>query len=116
MRDHVFNGRSPDTIMSVLAPGGKAMRGSLKSLVIVIAALSFMGLVVSPVLAESDYPNRPVRLIVGFIAGSSADITARVLGSKMSQILGQQIVVESKPGAGSNLAAEFVARAPKDGT
>lgn len=65
--------------------------------------------------AQSDYPNKPVRLIVGFIAGSSADITARVLGSKMSQILGQQIVVESKPGAGSNLAAEFVARAPKDG-
>jgi tripartite-type tricarboxylate transporter receptor subunit TctC len=65
--------------------------------------------------AQSDYPNKPVRLIVGFIAGSSADITARVLGSKMSQILGQQLVIENKPGAGSNLAAEFVARSPKDG-
>jgi tripartite-type tricarboxylate transporter receptor subunit TctC len=56
-----------------------------------------------------------VRIIVGFIPGSSADITARVLGQRMGQILGQQFVIEPKPGAGSNLAAEFVARAPKDG-
>jgi len=65
--------------------------------------------------AQGDYPNKPVRLIVGFIPGSSADITARVLGSRMSQLLGQQIVVENKPGAGSSLAAEYVARSPKDG-
>ena len=62
-----------------------------------------------------DYPTKPVRLIVGFIPGSSADITARVLGQRMGQILGQQFVIETKPGAGSSLAAEFVARAPKDG-
>src|SRR5215510_78750 len=66
-------------------------------------------------LAQSDYPNRPIRLIVGFIPGSAADITARVLGQRMGQILGQQFVIEAKPGAGSSLAAEFVARAPKDG-
>jgi tripartite-type tricarboxylate transporter receptor subunit TctC len=62
-----------------------------------------------------DYPTRPVRVIVGFSAGSGADITARVVGQRMGQILGQQIVVENKTGAGSSLAAEFVARAPKDG-
>jgi tripartite-type tricarboxylate transporter receptor subunit TctC len=67
------------------------------------------------VLAQSDYPNRPVRLIVGFIPGSAADITARVLGQRMWQLLGQQFVIEAKPGAGSSLAAELVARAPKDG-
>src|SRR5215470_8056065 len=65
--------------------------------------------------AQSDYPNRPVHLVVGFIPGSAADITARVLGNRMSQILGQQFVVENKPGAGSNLAADFAARAAKDG-
>ncbi len=65
--------------------------------------------------AQSDYPNKPIHLIVGFIPGSSADITARVLGNRMSQLLGQQIVVENKPGAGSSLAAEYVARSPKDG-
>jgi tripartite-type tricarboxylate transporter receptor subunit TctC len=62
-----------------------------------------------------DYPARPVRIIVGFIPGSSADITARVVGQRMGQILGQQFVVENKPGAGSSLAAEYAARAPKDG-
>jgi tripartite-type tricarboxylate transporter receptor subunit TctC len=62
-----------------------------------------------------DYPARPIRVEVGFIAGTGADITARVVGQRMGQLLGQQIVVENKAGAGSNLAAEFVARAPKDG-
>ena len=80
-----------------------------------IAALLLAGFGASAALAQSDYPSRPVRLIVGFIPGSSADITARVLGSRLSQLLGQQFVIENKPGAGSSLAAEFVVRAPKDG-
>jgi tripartite-type tricarboxylate transporter receptor subunit TctC len=62
-----------------------------------------------------DYPARPVRIVVGFSPGSGADITARVVGQRMGQILGQQMVVENKTGAGSSLAAEAVARAPKDG-
>ncbi len=65
--------------------------------------------------AQSDYPNKPVRLVVGFIPGSSADITARVLGNRMGQILGQTVVVENKAGAGSSLAADQVARSPADG-
>jgi tripartite-type tricarboxylate transporter receptor subunit TctC len=65
--------------------------------------------------AQSDYPNKPIRLVVGFTPGSVADITARVLGNRMGQILGQSIVVENRPGAGSNLAAEFVARSARDG-
>jgi tripartite-type tricarboxylate transporter receptor subunit TctC len=65
--------------------------------------------------AQGDYPNKPVRIVVGFTPGSVADITARVLGARMGQILGQSVIVENKPGAGSNLAAEFVARSAKDG-
>jgi tripartite-type tricarboxylate transporter receptor subunit TctC len=65
--------------------------------------------------AQSDYPSKPIHLIVGFTPGSVADITARVLGNRMGQLLGQQVVVENKVGAGSNIAAEYVARAPKDG-
>jgi len=65
--------------------------------------------------AQSEYPNKPIHLIVGFTPGSVADITARVLGNRIGQILGQQVVVENKVGAGSNIAAEYVARAPKDG-
>ncbi|MBM3530077.1 MAG: tripartite tricarboxylate transporter substrate binding protein [Alphaproteobacteria bacterium] len=62
-----------------------------------------------------DYPNQPIRLISGFPAGTTADISARVIGTKMGQLLGQQIVVENRPGAASSLAALQVARAPKDG-
>src|ERR1700704_1547296 len=62
-----------------------------------------------------DFPGRPIRVFVGFGPGSGADIAARVGGAGMSQILGQQIVVENKTGAGSSLAAEAAARAPKDG-
>jgi len=60
-----------------------------------------------------DFPSRPIRVFVGFGPGSGADITARVVGARMSQILGQQIVVENKTGAGSSLAAEAAARAPR---
>src|SRR5262249_50259813 len=67
-----------------------------------------------PVHAD-DYPTRPVRVMVGFPAGSGADMTARAVGQRMGQLLGQQLVVENKPGAGSSLAADLVARSPKDG-
>jgi len=70
--------------------------------------------IVTPARAQ-DYPNRPVRIVVGFIPGSAADITARVLGNGLGKLLGQQFVVENKPGAGSNLAGEFSAHAAKDG-
>jgi tripartite-type tricarboxylate transporter receptor subunit TctC len=62
-----------------------------------------------------DFPSRPLRLVIGFPPGSAADITARLVGDSMSQTLGQQVVVESRPGAGSSLAAESVVRAPADG-
>ena len=81
-----------------------------------LAAVFALAMLAWPAEAPAqDYPNRPVRIVVGFPAGTSADITARVVGARMSQILGQQFVVENKVGAGSKLAAEQVARAPKDG-
>ena len=80
-----------------------------------MAALTCAALLAGFAARADDYPNRPIRVVVGFSAGSGADITARVVGQRMGQILGQQIVVENKTGAGSSLAAEFVARAPKDG-
>jgi tripartite-type tricarboxylate transporter receptor subunit TctC len=62
-----------------------------------------------------DYPSRPVRVVVGFGPGAVADVILRVMASRMSQSLGQQLVVENRPGAGSSLGAEYVSRAPKDG-
>ena len=82
---------------------------------LIAAALLIAAVAGNAARAQSDYPNKPIRIVVGFTPGSVADITARVLGNRMGQILGQTVVVENKPGAGSNLAAEFVARAPKDG-
>jgi tripartite-type tricarboxylate transporter receptor subunit TctC len=69
----------------------------------------------SAVAQAQDYPTRPVRIVVGFGAGSGADITARVVGARMSEILGQQIVVENKTGAGSSIGADYVAHASNDG-
>jgi len=61
------------------------------------------------------YPSRPVRIIVGLPAGGGADIVARLVGANLSQRLGQQFVVEDRPGAGSSIATEAVAKAPPDG-
>ena len=66
-------------------------------------------------IGQETYPSRPIRLIVGFTPGTAADITARAFGNIAADILSQKIIVENKPGAGSSLAAEYVARAPKDG-
>ncbi|OVZ64934.1 hypothetical protein CDO44_01675 [Pigmentiphaga sp. NML080357] len=63
----------------------------------------------------SDYPSRPVRLVVGYTAGGGSDILARVLAQKMSEGLGVQVVVENRPGAASMIATEYVARAAPDG-
>jgi tripartite-type tricarboxylate transporter receptor subunit TctC len=62
-----------------------------------------------------DYPNRPVRLIVGYTAGSAPDIAARLIGQWLSDRLGQQFITENKPGAGTNLSTEAVVRAAPDG-
>ena len=75
---------------------------------------ALIGFALNAVQAQ-DYPSRPIRLIVGFGPGAGADISARILAADMSKALGQQIVVENRAGAGSNIAAELVVRAPKDG-
>jgi len=65
--------------------------------------------------AAQTYPARPVRLIIGYPPGGSADITARLLGQWLSERLGQPFVIESRPGAGTNIATETVVNAPPDG-
>jgi tripartite-type tricarboxylate transporter receptor subunit TctC len=82
-----------------------------------IAFLAFAltaGLAIRPSSAQT-YPTRPIHIIIGFGAGSTADVLARILGQRLSKTLGQQIVVENRPGAGSMIAAEMVSRAPNDG-
>ena len=86
---------------------------ALRRLAVSITALLVAATAV--VARADDYPSHPIRLIVGFGPGTGADITARVLGARMGQTLGQQIVVENRPGGGSSVAAESATRAPKDG-
>jgi tripartite-type tricarboxylate transporter receptor subunit TctC len=68
-----------------------------------------------PGQAQGDYPNRVVRVVVGFAAGGGNDIFARLVGQKLSELIGQSVIIENKPGAGSRLANEYVLNQPADG-
>ena len=65
--------------------------------------------------AQGSYPDKSVRIVVGFSAGGATDVVARLLAKELSEELGQSFIVENKPGAGSNIATEYVVRAPADG-
>lgn len=77
----------------------------------VVAAASMLA---APAVMAA-YPDKPIRLIVGFSAGGTTDVVARILGKEIGEDLGQPVVIENRPGAGSNIAAEMVARADPDG-
>jgi tripartite-type tricarboxylate transporter receptor subunit TctC len=66
-------------------------------------------------IAQSDYPNKPVRLVVSFAAGGISDVLARALAIPLAKQLGQQVIVENKAGAGTTIAADYIAKSPPDG-
>jgi tripartite-type tricarboxylate transporter receptor subunit TctC len=70
---------------------------------------------VSRIARAQNYPVRPVHIVVGFAAGGGADVAARIMGQRLSERLGQQFIIENRVGAGTNIAAEAVVRAPPDG-
>lgn len=78
----------------------------------ITASLAFAALGAA---AQASYPSKPVRIIVGFSAGGTTDIVARLMAKEMTTALGQSFVVDNRPGAGSNIATDFVAAAPPDG-
>jgi len=65
--------------------------------------------------SADDYPTRPVKIVVGFAAGGAVDIVARLIGQWLSERIGQQCVVENRPGAGNNIATEYVLKSDPDG-
>ena len=75
------------------------------------AAFPFCGTLVH----AQPYPTKPVRLIVGFAPGGTADIVARIVGPKLSEVWGKSVIVDNRPGAGSTLGAELAAKASPDG-
>lgn len=81
--------------------------------VFLIAVLAFVPQ--RPSSADETYPTRPIRLIVGFAAGSSGDVAARIVSHKLGDLLGQTVIVENRPGASSMIATDYVARSAKDG-
>ena len=83
-----------------------------------LALAAFALFAVAPELSTAhaqDWPTRPIRIVVGFGAGGGTDIAARIIGQPLSEILGQPVVIENRPGAGGTIAANAVATAPKDG-
>ena len=85
-----------------------------QQLVMMIFTVNAM-LAVSEANAQTTYPMKPIKIIVGFAPGSSSDVAARVIGDKLGQILGQSVIVENKPGGSSNIAAKQVTLSPPDG-
>jgi len=83
--------------------------------VALLAALFFCVVTKPDAFAQSEYPTRPIRVIVGYAAGGLTDVMTRMLGERMSRELGQPIVVENKVGAAASLAATFVVQSPPDG-
>lgn len=80
------------------------------------AALSAFAALSTPLAqAAGDYPNKPIKMVVPYPPGGPTDIVARVVAQKLSERLGQSIIIDNRPGAGANLGAEAVARSPADG-
>ncbi|HTV38892.1 MAG TPA: tripartite tricarboxylate transporter substrate-binding protein, partial [Xanthobacteraceae bacterium] len=78
----------------------------------VTVALALAG---ARVQAQDNYPSHPLRMIIPFAAGGPTDIVGRIMGAKMGEVLGQQVVVEDRAGAGGNIGADYVAKAAPDG-
>src|SRR5204862_7448838 len=98
---------------------GETMTHSLVRLICTRAAAALLlGVAMtaaSMAVRAQTYPDRPLRLVVGFPPGGSGDFLARIIADELTREIGQPVVVDNKPGAGSNIAAEHVARAASDG-
>jgi tripartite-type tricarboxylate transporter receptor subunit TctC len=88
------------------------MRRRRFALAIALAAFTLHS---ASALAQT-YPSKPIRIVVPFVAGGAVDTLARTMGAKVSEHLGQPVIVENRPGAGGNVAADAVAKSPPDGT
>jgi tripartite-type tricarboxylate transporter receptor subunit TctC len=91
----------------------RTRRDLIRAAVATVVGLVAMGC--DPVQAQAPYPNKPIRIVVGYAAGGPTDIVARVIAAKLGNILGQRVYVENQAGGSGNIATDAVARAPADG-
>ena len=102
---------------SPLCGGGQGWGAGLRkinSLIVAVASIAIF-LTCSAYAADAPYPTKPVRFIIPFAPGGGNDIVGRMLGAKLGEAWGQQVVIDNRPGAGGNIAAETTARAAPDG-
>jgi tripartite-type tricarboxylate transporter receptor subunit TctC len=83
-----------------------------KKIALIVGAFTLLA---SPLAMAQNWPTKPIKLIIPFAAGGTTDILGRLLAQQLTKDLGQNVIVENKPGAGGNIAAEFVAQSPADG-
>jgi tripartite-type tricarboxylate transporter receptor subunit TctC len=79
------------------------------------ALISLIPVALSAMASAAEYPNKPIRMLVGFAPGGGTDTTARAMGNKLSERLGQQIIIDNRPGASGNIATEILVNATPDG-
>src|SRR4030088_2663984 len=91
------------------------MRGMLRSALATLVLLLILAIVPLAGAQPQEFPSKPVRFIVPYAAGGSGDLLARLLGTKLSALWGQQVVIDNKPGAGGLIGTEFAARSDPDG-
>ena len=91
------------------------IRSRRRQLLLGLAVLSSLGLSSIPVSAQGEYPSRPITLVVPFAPGGGTDIVGRILQQKLSERLGQSVLIVNKPGAAGTIATNYVAKAPPDG-
>src|SRR5690606_25950517 len=94
---------------------GSITRRSVMRYAYAAALLAACAVAASPAFAQNAYPSKPIRLVHGFTPGGISDVLARAIGAKLSENLGQQVVVEPRPGAGTTIASELIAQSPGDG-
>src|SRR5450631_2963134 len=109
----VVNSTTTSRAFGYRTPGRNVM--ALRRTAICLIAIGISAIASIPGASALDYPTRSVRFVVGYPAGGSTDIVARLIGQRLSERLGQQFVIENKPGAGNNIGTETVVRADPDG-
>ena len=87
----------------------------MKAALLTVAALSALAIAAASAQTTQSYPARAVRIIVPYAAGGNTDITARAIGGKLSEVFGQQVIVDNRPGGATNIGSELAAKAPADG-